>query len=114
MRKIVRQFHSTSQPPRNGPIAPAMPPSPDQAPIAAARSGPWNDAEIRARLPGVSKAPPTPCSARAAIRVPMSGASPHTSDARANHTTPTTKTRRRPKWSPSEPPSRMNAARVSA
>ncbi len=34
MRKTSRQLaDSTSQPPRNGPSAPAMPPSPDQAPI---------------------------------------------------------------------------------
>ena len=39
IRNTARQLHSTSQPPRNGPMAPAMPPSPDQAPIAAARSG---------------------------------------------------------------------------
>ena len=94
-------------------MAPAMPPSPDQAPIAAARSGPWNDAEISARLPGVSSAPPTPCSALAATSVPMSGARPQASEARANHTTPMTNTRRLPKWSPSEPPSRISAARVS-
>ena len=68
IRKTARQVHSTSHPPKNGPTAPATPPNPDQAPTAAARSGPWNDAEISARLPGVSSAPPTPCNARAAMR----------------------------------------------
>ena len=35
-----------------------MPPSPDHAPIATARSSLWNDAAMIARLPGVSSAPP--------------------------------------------------------
>ena len=70
IRKTSRQDHaSTSQPPRNGPTAPAMPPSPDQAPIARPRSAGTNDAEMMARLPGVSSAPPTPCRARAATSV---------------------------------------------
>ena len=49
-----------------------------------------------ARLPGVSSAAPTPCRARARISVVASGASPHSSDARANQMVPITKTRRRP------------------
>ena len=105
---------STSPPPTNGPIAVATPPSPDQAPIARARSFGPKEAWIIARLPGVSSAPPTPCSARAATRAHPVGARPHTKEARANHTTPTRKTRRRPYRSPSTPPSRMNAASVSA
>jgi hypothetical protein len=40
----------------------------------------------------------------------MFGASPHSSDAVANHTTPMMNTRRRPNRSPSEPPSRISAA----
>src|SRR3954453_19778685 len=38
---------------------------------------------------------------------------PQINEARANHTTPIRKTRRRPYRSPSEPPSRMSAASVS-
>ena len=113
MRNTARHVHSTSQPPTNGPIAPATPPSPDHAPMAAARSLPWNEAEISARLPGVSSAPPTPCSARPAMRNSTDGASPHSAEASANHTTPMQKMRRRPKRSPSEPPSRISPARVS-
>lgn len=37
-----------------------------------------------------------PCSALAAISVGALGASPHSADARANHTTPIRKTLRRP------------------
>lgn len=54
-----------------------------------------------------------PWSARAAMSTPAFGAIPHSSDASANHTTPTTNTRRRPNRSPSAPPSRISPARVS-
>ena len=85
-----------SQPPTNGPIAVATPPSPDHAPIAAIRSSWANDACKMARLPGVSSAPPTPCRARAAISTPAFGASPHSSEASANQTVPATNIFRRP------------------
>ena len=85
-----------SHPPRNGPIAVATPPSPDHAPIAADRSSSAKDACKIARLPGVSSAPPTPCRARAAISTPTFGASPHSSEATANHTMPIANTFRRP------------------
>ena len=49
-----------------------------------------------ARLPGVSSAPPTPCRARAAMSTATFGASPHSSDAIANQTVPTTNIFRRP------------------
>ena len=66
MRNAHRQpGPSTSQPPTNGPIAPATPPSPDHAPTAAARSSLRKLACRIARLPGVSSAAPTPCSTRA-------------------------------------------------
>ena len=66
MRKIQRhEAWSTSRPPTSGPSAAAIPPRPDQAPIArlrsSARKAPW----IIARLPGVSSAPPMPWSTRA-------------------------------------------------
>ena len=63
--------------------------------------------------PGVSSAPPMPCSARAAMSTPMSGASPHSAEASANQITPMRKIRRRPSRSPSAPPSRISPARVS-
>jgi hypothetical protein len=67
---------------------------------------------MSARLPGVSSAPPTPCSIRAATRASTFGANPHSTLATANQTVPITKIRRRPNRSPSDPPSRMRAARV--
>src|SRR6202167_6288784 len=93
-----------SQPPTNGPIAVATPPRPDQAPMALPRSSFLNDASRIARLPGVSSAPPTPCSARAAISSATLGARPAASDARANQTVPMANTLRRPLLSPRVPP----------
>src|SRR6266702_1889472 len=103
----------TSHPPRNGPIAVATPPRPDQAPTAAARSSWANAEEMIARLPGVNSAPPMPCKARAAISVSTLGDIAHSSDAAANHATPTRYTRRLPSRSPSDPPSRIRLANGS-
>ena len=93
-----------------GPTAAAIPPRPDQAPIAGARSSRTNAPWIIARLPGVSRPPPMPCSSRATTRVSAVGAIPHSSEAIANHTVPITNSRRRPNRSPSEPPSRISEA----
>ena len=81
--------------------------------MARARSSGWNVDWMIARLPGVSSAPPTPCSTRAATSTPTLGASPHNSDASVNHTAPIRKIRRRPKRSPSDPPIRMSDARLN-
>ena len=59
-------------------MAVATPPRPDQAPMARARSSLANEAWRMASDPGVSRAPPTPCRARPAIRTPASGATAHT------------------------------------
>src|SRR6185437_15223736 len=94
IRKIQRQpIEPTIQPPRNGPIAPATPPSPDQAPMARGRSSGLNVDWMMASEPGVSSAPPMPCSARAAMSTPMSGATPQISEASANQITPMRNTR---------------------
>ena len=114
IRKIQRhEATPMSQPPMKGPAAPAIPPSPDQAPMARARSPGRNDACRIARLPGVNSAPPTPCNAREAISIPTFSASPQSIEASANHSTPATNRRRLPKRSPRDPPSRMRQASVS-
>lgn len=114
IQKTHRQLATcTIHPPRNGATAPAMPPSPDHAPIARPRSAAPNDDWMIASAPGVSSAPPTPWRARAAMSARTSGASPHSRDASANQMTPTRNTRRLPSRSPSDPPSSKNAARVS-
>jgi hypothetical protein len=113
IRKTKRQEPTwSSQPPRNGAIADAVPLNPDQAPIALARSVSVKLAWMMARLAGVRSAPPTPCRARAAISQPLLGASAHSRDAAANHATPITNTRLRPYLSPQEPPSRISEASV--
>ena len=116
--RLIRKAHrhpgpSTRTPPTKGPMAPATPPRPDQAPTAAARSDCRKLAWMIARLPGVSRAPPTPSRNLAAISVPMFGATPHSSDATANQAVPMRKTLRRPNRSPSAPPSRIRDARAS-
>jgi len=93
-----------SQPPANGPTAVHTPESPDHAPMARERSSALIEAERRARLPGTSNAPPIPCTARAISRVMAFGASPHIAEAPEKATRPMTKTRRRPRRSPNDPP----------
>jgi hypothetical protein len=101
-----------NHPPTKGPAAAATPLSPDHAPIARGLSSATNDACNSARLPGVSSAPPTPCSPRASTSVLAPGARPQSADARPNHTAPMTNTRRRPNRSPRLPPSSSRPARV--
>src|SRR5262249_42120996 len=72
------------------------------------------DALMIARLPGTSSAPPTPCTALAAISCPTPGARPHQTDAMAKMATPVQKIRRRPKRSLIDPPTRISAARNNA
>ena len=87
---------SISQPPTNGPTALAAPVSPDHAPMARDRSSGCIVAVSRARLPGTSSAPPTPCTTRAAMSISVVGASPQSTDAVVNTHTPIVNTRRRP------------------
>ena len=96
-----------------GPAAVATPPRPDHAPIARGRSAGRNDAWMMARLPGVSRAPPIPWTTRATMRNPALGAMPQSAEATANHAMPSENMRRRPKRSPSDPPSNKKAASVS-
>ncbi len=54
-----------------------MPPRPDHAPMARPRSPGRNDADTIARLLGTTSAAATPCTQRAAISEPVSGAIAH-------------------------------------
>ena len=112
IRKIQRQTaYSTSEPPTNGPIAAAMPPSPDQAPIAGARSSRHERAlDHRQAARGEQ---------RGADALEDAGGDQHlgrrarcrtAARRRANQMVPMTKIRRRPNRSPSEPPSRIRLA----
>ena len=80
----------------SGPAAAATPLSPDQAPMARARSSGRNEACRMARLAGVRRAPPMPWTTRATISSVAFGATPQQADATANQTTPTEKIRLRP------------------
>src|SRR5450432_1221537 len=114
MKKIqCQEAYSTSQPPRTGPIADVIEVKPDQVPIAEPRLSSLKEALIIARLPGTNNAPPIPWMQRAIIRSRIAGDRPHKIEASEKSITPIAKIRRRPKISPSEPPTRINEARKS-
>ena len=112
--KIARQLPASSNhPPRKGAIAADTPLNPAHVPIARVRSPGWMLASMIARLAGVISAPPTPCTARAAMSHPILGAAAHSTEARVNQPRPIRNTRRRPQRSLSEPASRISEASVS-
>jgi hypothetical protein len=114
MKKMTRhESASTSQPPSTGPKAVVRAEKPAQVPIALPRSALPKDALMMARLLGTSSAPPTPCTIRAATSTVMVGASPQATEAAVKMTTPKAKTRRRPKRSPVDPPTRTSAPSMS-
>jgi hypothetical protein len=92
---------STTAPPTSGPLATASPVMAEKIPIAAPRFSGGNAALSSARPSGMISAPPAPCSARAAMSQPASGASAQAADAAANSVRPAAYIRRRPKRSPS-------------
>ena len=115
IKKIQRHENcSTSQPPRTGPTPAAIAVKPDHVPIACPRLSFPKFALISAKLSGTRRAEPTPCAARANMSWVIFGANPHQIEARAKSTSPDKKIRLRPKLSPSEPPTRINDANMSA
>jgi len=102
-----------SHPPSSGPSAAVIAAKPDQVPMARPRSASGKLALIKAKLPGVASAPPTPWMQRAISSSPIEPAAAQPADAQANSAIPMTKIRRRPKMSPSDPPMRINADRKS-
>src|SRR5579859_7075040 len=87
--KIHRQLPaSSSHPPTKGAIAEDTPLNPAHVPIARVRSAGWKVASMIAKLAGVISAPPTPCTARAAMSHPIPGAVAHSTDARVNQVSP--------------------------
>ena len=111
-QKMERQPRpSTRAPPRIGPSASARPDTEPNTPIALARSpGSGNVLATIAIATGLSIVPPTACSARAAIRAPMPGARPHSSEPSPKAARPTWKTRQRPTRSAVEPASTRKLA----
>jgi large subunit ribosomal protein L1 len=104
---------STRYPPISGPMTSAIPDQAVQEPMAAPRSAAGNVAMMIARALGVRRAPNAPCNARPPIRNSMLGESAHKSETRPKPPTPIENTRRSPKRSPSEPPTRISDPSVS-
>ena len=97
MKNPARQkTSSTSQPPKTGPTAIAVPLSADQAPMAFTLCFPSNDAPTIASDAGTRSAPPAPCTARAAASCPGPGERAHQAEAAAKIVAPRTKARRLP------------------
>ena len=104
---------ASSSPPASGPSTPAIAPHAVQLPIAGPRSSSEKVLTITARALGVNSALVTPWTMRAAISAPIEGASAHASEARPKPPTPSSKMRRSPNTSPSEPPRRISEPSVS-
>ena len=95
--------------PRGG-VSPATDP---QTPRAAPRERGGKTRVIIAIVCGVIIAPPTPCTARAAISQPIEGARPQAADASVKTTSPQTNTGLGPNLSPSRPVTSSSTAKVS-
>ena len=104
-RKTTPQWKcSSSTPLSSGPSA-APPETPaDQIATALRRSsGSWKTLRISASVDGISVAPPTPISARAAISISALVENAASTDAAPNAAAPIVRRRRRPMRSPSDP-----------
>ena len=114
-QKIARQEStSISAPPPAGPSTVAIPVHAVQVPTAFPRASPSKVEATIASDPGTSSAPATPCRARAPISMPVLGAIAQRADVTPNDASPITKIRRRPNWSPSEPPTSSSETSESA
>ena len=104
---------SSSRPPKSGPMTIAIPDHAVHEPMAAPRSPGSKRATMSPSVFGTSSAPAIPWSPRKATRTPIDGAAAQSTLATPNPTRPTVKARRRPKRSPSEPPTSSRAPSVS-
>ena len=93
-----------SRPPTRGPTACAPQQVAIHAPIAVSRSRPLNDTATIASADGRIAAAPTPSMTRPMISIVGSCASPATTEPTRISSVPIAKTNRRPKMSPSLPP----------
>ena len=101
-------------PPSSTPAAPPAPPMAPQMPTARLRAAPSVKVVVRIESEaGAMIAPPSPCTARAAMSTPWLSAMPPASEATANSVSPATNTRRRPSRSAARPPSSRNPAKVT-
>ncbi len=101
-------------PPSNSPMAPPPTATALQTPSAVVRSRPSLKVVVStASAAGETRAPPSPCRARPATRMPADPASPFISDAAEKTTMPRRKSRRRPMRSAARPPSIRNPPKVN-
>src|SRR4249919_287721 len=104
---------STTAPPTSGPSATARPLMPPQAPSARPRRSAGTAALRMVSVNGSTIAPPSPCTARAAIRISIEGASAAAAEASVKIPRPATKILRRPNLSPSAAPVISRTANTS-
>jgi hypothetical protein len=107
-----QEIPSETAPPITGPPIVASPVTPSRIPIAAPRRSGGNAALTIASASEITRAAPAPCTVRAAISQPTSGATAHAADVATNRPRPPAKMRRRPKRSPSPAAGRSNTARL--
>ena len=113
-KKIQRQLASSIRtPPTTGPIASAIAETAAQIPSARARLSAGKASAVSASESESSAAPPIPWITRAAISTPAEPAAPASSEPAAKIAIPITKTRRRPRRSPSRPAVTTAAVKVS-
>jgi hypothetical protein len=114
---LSQKIHSQAMPseiapPTTGPLSTARPVTPLKIPSALARLSGGKAALSCVRASGITSAAPAPCTPRAAISQPGSGASAHAADAAANRVSPAVNMRRRPKRSPSAAPVISSTAKL--
>ena len=106
------ELHSTTAPPITGPSATPRPAIAPHTPNATPRLAAGMTSASTVSVSGMTIAPPTPCSAREATSVPMSGARAAAADASVKIARPIASSRRRPKRSPSAAPVSSSTAKV--
>ena len=103
---------SVTAPPTTGPPTTARPVSAVNTPSAAPRRAAATAPASSATAAGMTSAEPAPCTVRATMSVPVSGASAQTTEASVNTPSPAANVRRRPNRSPAAAPVISSTAKV--
>ena len=103
----------TTAPPTSGPNATASPLTPPHAPSATPRRSAGTAADRIVSVSGVTIAPPSPCTARAASSAAIEGARAAAAEAAVKIERPIASARLRPIRSPSAAPGSRRTAKVS-
>ena len=114
-RKIQRQSAaSVSTPPITGPSTALSPMTGPKSPNAFCSSSAGKAARMMPKPWGIISAANAPWTRRKAISISVDCAAPHSAEAMVKPATPSRKSLRRPKMSPSRPPVTSPTANVSA